>query len=467
MDEDGISRDDLIEIARKFEKETKANNLQYYTSQAMEELIGFYMEENRLSLALEACEIAMQQHPFDTTFHTRCAQILNMTKLPSKALTVIEKGLSIEPTNIENILLKAQILEQLDQLEEALILYDLAIDLGGDYAEIILHKANNLVDIGEVEQAVSLVVELFTSKIESEHLFYESLLFIEVTRKWDKGIEMFTKYLDIDPFSTVAWSCLGHIYNETGLFEKAIWAYDFAVAIDDEYAEVHLQIGYCYSELGNFEKAAESFTTYLELEAPDPLSYASIADCFRAMNQYEVAQDYYRKALELDENFVDSWFGLGMIASLTGNYSEAIQFFNRTLDIVPEDDLYRIQLVHCFMEMEYWAQAEVLLKKVIKKRNKYHNAFLWLADCQHKQSKLDDAIATLVDWTERARNDDKSRYQLAAYYFQNGESQNGIHSLCEALLLNADNAHMIFEYAPELKDIPKIHEVIQLYTKEL
>jgi len=185
------------------------------------------------------------------------------------------------------------------------------------------------------------------------------------------------------------------------------------------------------------------------------------------MNQFEVAEQYYLKGLELDSEFVDCWFGLGMVASLKKEYSKAIECFNRTLDLVPEDDLYRIQLVHCFMEMEYWSQAEVLLKKIIKKRYRYHNAFLWLANCQFQQDKMQDAIDTLVNWTSRDLKDDRTRYQLAAFYFKVDQKQNGIDSLCEALLLNGDNAQMIFDHAPELKGNAKIEEIIQLYTKEL
>jgi len=72
-----------------------------------------------------------------------------------------------------------------------------------------------------------------------------------------------------------------------------------------------------------------------------------------------------------------------------------------------------------------------------------------------------------MNWTSRDLKDDRTRYQLAAFYFKVDQKQNGIDSLCEALLLNGDNAQMIFDHAPELKGNAKIEEIIQLYTKEL
>ena len=467
MEDDRITPYELTKLAKKFEANRKSRTFDYYEPRILHELVGHYLEEGNPEYAIEICEIGMEQHPFETSFYGQAAELHNNGKRVTTAMRIIEKALSIEPGHAEHLMLKAQILESMRKPIEAEELYDRVVENGGDIDEVRIRKANNCINLGEPERGVELVREIFSKKIKSEHLFYEALMYLELINRLEAGIEMLEGYLDEDPYSATGWCGLGHIYNETGEPKKAIWAYDFAIAIDENYADAYLQKGYCFTELGDYENAAESFNEYLRLDAPDPLSYTNMADCYRMMKQFEKAEETYRKALEIDPNYSEAWFGLGLVASGVKNHKEAAEFYKRAHELEPADDLCLLQLIDTYKKLGYWSQAEKLLTKMLKTRTEYQHAYVWLANAQAQQGKYDEAIVTIEKWLEKRPEDDQIWYQKAAYLYLQGEEKKGLDSLCHALLLNPETVETFFEFAPGFKDHEKVKQMIDLYSNEL
>ncbi len=61
------------------------------------------------------------------------------------------------------------------------------------------------------------------------------------------------------PENLSAWIQLGNIYFDTKLYDKAIWAYEKAVAIDPKNADVLTDMGIMYRRSGKPQKAVNAF----------------------------------------------------------------------------------------------------------------------------------------------------------------------------------------------------------------
>jgi tetratricopeptide (TPR) repeat protein len=293
------------------------------------------------------------------------------------------------------------------------------------------------------------------------------MMFFEQTETWEFAAEILEEYIDMDPYSVIAWSSLGHIHGENGDFEKAVWAYDYAITIEDDFGEAHLQKGFCLSELGKFKEAAVAFRAYIELDSPDAMAFTSIGDCFRAIDQFDEAESYYRSALQIDPKYTEAWFGLGMISAVKEKDEDAFKFFKKALEFGPENDYYLLQMIQVLMKMKYWSQAETFLLELVNKRRLHQSAWIWLAESQFEQNKVNEAIDTLAVWLDIDPEDDVALYYVSAYYFIQGDVKNANDYLCEALLLNPDNVQVLFDIAPFLKDVRQVNDVIDLYKNEL
>lgn len=58
---------------------------------------------------------------------------------------------------------------------------------------------------------------------------------------------------------------------------------------------------------------------------------------FASLGNYNEAIGYYDKALEIKPNDVDALYNKGLVFYSLGNYTEAIQYFDKVLEINPND----------------------------------------------------------------------------------------------------------------------------------
>ncbi|MGI6879982.1 tetratricopeptide repeat protein [Bacteroides sp. KG121] len=78
--------------------------------------------------------------------------------------------------------------------------------------------------------------------------------------KLDEAIACFNKLIDMNPYSASYWLGLARCYFEQQIFDKAIEACDYAIVIDDEFADAYAVKGHAFFQLGNEESAIENYT---------------------------------------------------------------------------------------------------------------------------------------------------------------------------------------------------------------
>ncbi len=78
----------------------------------------------------------------------------------------------------------------------------------------------------------------------------------------------YLKYLEEEPFSDSAWYNLGIIYNKLEQYEKAMEAYDYALAINSQNTFALFNKGNILSNLERYSEAIPVYHEYLENE-PD------------------------------------------------------------------------------------------------------------------------------------------------------------------------------------------------------
>src|SRR5262245_9295727 len=76
-----------------------------------------------------------------------------------------------------------------------------------------------------------------------------------------------------NPADTKAWSRLGNLYQDAGMYQPAIGFYQRVIAIDAKDAAVLTDMGICYQELGQLDRALELFT---QAQAADPSNWQSV-----------------------------------------------------------------------------------------------------------------------------------------------------------------------------------------------
>jgi tetratricopeptide (TPR) repeat protein len=140
--------------------------------------------------------------------------------------------------------------------------------------------------------------------------------------------------VEIDDGMAEGWASLGAVrWWFDWDWEGAEEAYRRAISLNPNYANAHDGYSMLLAARGRFDEANEQISKACDL---DPLSLIIAVHAgwpFYFVRDFESAMRRFRKALELDENFIPAHGWLGMALGQQHRYREALDAFNRALEV--------------------------------------------------------------------------------------------------------------------------------------
>jgi tetratricopeptide (TPR) repeat protein len=227
-------------------------------------------------------------------------------------------------------------------------------------------------------------------------------------KRWDKAISDFQKALEMDPGDGEAHFLMARSYKEIGDFESMIphlnaaesswpkgeerirelradtWEeifnvglknanseeydqarsdFQLAIAILPERYEAYTNMGFVWQHLGNSDSAYYYYAQGYEID-PDNIkileNFASL--CFNA-EKYAKADSLYEKILAQDPSNADAILRRGAIAAENGDYTTAVDYYTRSLDLDPDN-------------CDLWFNLGILYFQEIKNNEEAYNSFM-------------------------------------------------------------------------------------------
>ena len=87
-----------------------------------------------------------------------------------------------------------------------------------------------------------------------------------------RELDALTRETVQNPENKSAWIELGNVYFDTAAHDKAIWAYNKALALDPNNANVWTDLGVMYRRSGKPEKAVEAFDRAIQVDPKHEIS---------------------------------------------------------------------------------------------------------------------------------------------------------------------------------------------------
>ena len=182
---------------------------------------------------------------------------------------------------------------------------------------------------------------------------------------YDKAIEFLNKAIENNPKNANAYYLLGQYFSNIGKHELAIENVEKAINIDNKYFDV---LGKIYLNAGNNDEAIEFANKAIENNPKNALAYDVLGHAFLNTGKHELAIENTEKAANIDNKYFDclgqaymrgrkyekaievlnkaiennpinanAYNILGSIFSdRLNNYTEAINYFNKSLEITPD-----------------------------------------------------------------------------------------------------------------------------------
>lgn len=153
---------------------------------------------------------------------------------------------------------------------------------------------------------------------------------------FDAGGKWALKALEQDEYSGVGWYLLGMARERAGDFTNSVKAYEAALQLLPDHAEVANDLGRLAYRMGMKEQAEKLFRHYVA-HAPDrPEGVNNLASVVRDLGRADEAIELLREALTLRPDAYMLWNTLGTILIERGDLDTAGIFFSEAVRLAPK-----------------------------------------------------------------------------------------------------------------------------------
>jgi tetratricopeptide (TPR) repeat protein len=455
---------DLKALVKRFEQMLKTNEQYFFDVEEFEEIIDFYLDNQVLSKAKKALDIALAQHPGSSLFLLKQARFFMLSNNSHKALDVLEKMQQLDPVNHEVFLTRGSVFLKMKKIKEAETEFRLAMKYADEKEEICAGIAFEFENAGLYSEALKYLHKALEINPKNEGVIFETYFCYEVSENLEGAVDFFTKFLDKHPYSKLCWFNLGIAYNNLELYEKAIESYEFVIAIDDTFSSAYFNLGNSYSNLGEYKLAIKNYKATFETEEAQAVTHYYIGECYEKLHQYDMAIQSYQQALELDDEFPDAWMGLGVCHEEIGQRDVAMDFMKKALELDEDNtEFWYIYGDLCF-KSEDKEEALKAYHRVSQTDAMHPDIWLDLSELYDELGDPEMACDTLEEGILHQPKLALHFYRKAAYLLKLGREIQALSYLSVGLEMDPTKLAEFLEFAPPGYQSEKINVLIEKYT---
>jgi tetratricopeptide (TPR) repeat protein len=291
---------------------------------------------------------------------------------PQNEISKLLREIVIPDTNKASVIAcRGYALRVVECYEEALIDFEISIDLDPEDAFAYLNRGRTYYSLSYYEEALQDFY--YTTKLNPDRYnhdgFHWSGMTLQALGMYKEAIESFSRALSALPTCSKCWTLLVRTYEALYLRseipkllrEIALPNTDSVSAIIDR-AEAFHKSGY-------FEEALRDFTLAIEIEPDNIEAIIFRGQVYSELKHYEEALVDFSYTIELKTNFTQAFFNRGRIYRHLGRYEEALRDFDHTVKLDPEfkHDCQKEKGLILYSQAKYQRAIEAFIKSLTTK----------------------------------------------------------------------------------------------------
>ena len=449
----------------KFESMLKTNSVYFFDSIEFEEIIHYYIDSGKNSLAKKAINLGLKQHPNSIILKLLQAELLIFDGALDAATILLKEIQAIEPTNEEVYVQQASIFSKKDKHQEAINSLKIALAYTDDEADIYAMLGMEYLYLDDFDEARSNFSKCLEVDYEDYSSLYNVIYCFDMENKHIEAIDYLNKYIDKDPYSEVAWHQLGRQHFILEQFKEAVRAFDYAVLVDEYFVGAYLEKAKSLEALNLYEDAIENYKTTLELDDATAFVFLRIGSCYEQLNSPSLAIQYYKKAVHEDPLLDKAWIVLTNLVLKQRKYNKALFYVNKALEIDESNAVYWRKYAEINLKLNYFEEAAEAFQHCIALQDFDLEIWVGLADVYCFLGEYEDALKNLLKATTYFNDFAEIDYRLSGLYFKFKNIEKGTLFLKQALTVDFEYQTVLKELFPEVYEMKLVQDIINEFKK--
>jgi tetratricopeptide (TPR) repeat protein len=387
-------KEQIRELLKQYENLKTGRSHSFIEEEAFEKIINHFEESEDLAKALEAAEIAIEHFPFSSALLIRKADVLLSSRHYKRALEILEQAALFDSSDINLYILKTDAYLALDQPEKAVILLEEALGLfeGEEKLELLFELADVYDDYEEFDKVFDCLKMILEIDPNNEEALYKICFWTDFTGRNEEGIRLHMQIIDDFPYNELAWFNLAASYQGLKLYEKAIDAYQYAIAIEEKFDYAYRNMGDAFIRLRKYKEAIEALEKVTELSKPEDVIYEAIGHCYDKLKNFAQARFYYRKATHLNQEDSKLFYKIATTYFNEQQWESCIKQLDHALKIHRLQPEYNLLMGECKLKLELYKDAMQYFSAVVRIRPRNASGWEALIRCLYKAEYLDEAL---------------------------------------------------------------------------
>jgi len=303
------------------------------------------------------------------------------------ALEVIDTILSNSPNHLPTLILKENVLINMNYCEKAIETGETIIEIDPKNVETLVNISKCYERIGKNESALHAIKR--ATDIDSKNV---ELLKIqkELAKKLNKPTEIITACVGITSIveDFDSYFDLAKAYYSLGRFGEAKDVMDKALRIKED-ADAWNLYGMINYKLSNFENAKKAFERATELAPKTKKYWSNLGWILEKLEKYNEAISCFDKALELDPEDMRIWYEKGVCLERDDEWEAALKCFDEALKLNPKFSKALMEKGEVLIHLEHLDEALNTYSKVLKIEPTNHLALYKRAYIMFQRGKLE------------------------------------------------------------------------------
>ncbi|MEP7109944.1 MAG: tetratricopeptide repeat protein [Ferruginibacter sp.] len=445
-------RDELRELLLQFDNLRSGRSNSFIEEDSFGKIIDYFDEMDELPKALEASEYAIVQFPYSSSLLLKKCDLLIAAKKYRESLYFLEQAELLDSSDINLYILKTDAYLALDQQGKAAVVLETALNNfeGHEKIELLFELADVYDDYENFDKVFDCLKIILQLDPNNEEALYKICFWTDFTGRNEEGIRLHQQIIDDFPFSELAWFNLAAAYQGIKLYEKAIDAYQYAVAIDEKFDFAWRNMGDAYLRIRKYKEAIEVLQKVLELARPEDVIYEAIGHCFDKLQNYAQARFNYRKAAHLNLDDSQLYYKIACTYMNEGVWESAIKNLQIAMRIHRMQPEYNLAMGQCFMEQGKIEEAVQYFGHVVKSRPKNSNGWLELLKCLYQAKCFEEGLEYVGHAIALTNGKPIFIFYKSAFLLALGKSKDGILKLEEGMNKNPRLIKKLIELNPSI-----------------
>ena len=234
-------------------------------------------------------------------------------------------------------------------------------------------------------------------------------------------------------------------YYRSGQLDKAISAYEKAIAIDSSKVSAQSNLGNVYVSQENFAGAEAQYKKAIELDPTNRIISSNLGIVYFRTDRFEEAEEQFNNSFKLDSTFVQTLRWLGNLYSMTNRIEEGEKFYKKIIELDTISIMNIMTIAQYYTKINQYEKSEKYYKKTIQLDSTLWPAYSNLGGVYRLMDKLDKAIEMAKKAIALGPPIPQLYINIGKIYMQNMEDfKDAETAFSKALEMNPNNPKIYF-----------------------